>query len=286
MNTELEKKLYRKKMLEAIMMRMGKGADVMANLAAKMKERIQEFEEGSYERVKLESELIEQEFIARSFITNFKESKREYNDDIRPAIEAIVTAEKIDPKGIEFADWEKGAEDLANYEIYGKATKQPENVEHVEMIALFQKKVDIQENIIKLIPERMKKEKDPLAKARMESELFSAQLQIENTKKRLYSRQEYYNDQFLPRYKADMERAKTHLPKLLLIANEMVRTGVDIKLKVLLDQREKHKDDKEHEWLFYVSLNSRLKKIAKEMRADQTGEFKDHMRLAKKENFA
>ena len=76
-----------------------------------------------------------------------------------------------------------------------------------------------------------------------------------------------------------MIEADKNLESLLERAKEIIKLGIDIKLKFLLDEYEKNKKDREKVWLFYTALKSRLNKIGVEMMKNKS-QFKDNMHLA------
>jgi len=123
---------------------------------------------------------------------------------------------------------------------------------------------------------------DEYEKAKLKLNVFKYNLHIQTNKKRLYEREDYYVNQFKPKYDKDMEEADMYLEKLLERAREIVKldSSLDFKLGFLLQEYEKNKDDREKVWLFYTALKSRLKKIGKEMRRNK-GSFKGNMHLSK-----
>tara|TARA_R110000823_G_scaffold211847_1_gene342080 strand:- start:748 stop:1602 length:855 start_codon:yes stop_codon:yes gene_type:complete len=273
--------LYRKKMIENSLSKAGKGADVYSALHDILAEELTSGKKlTKLQRARMEAEIIEVRLQAQNFINSFKESKREYNHYLIPEIETVVKEMDEVPE-ISFEDYEDEANNLAIREIYGVTTKKPDNVEHIDIIQDFKKNISLTENLITASVKALKGCKDDLEKARLEKDIFKGNLEIGNLKKRLNAREEYYNKQFLPKFKTDMVEADERLEQMLEIGHKMVKFGIDPKLTFMLQQYESHKEDEEKTWLFYTALKSRLKSIAKAMRKDPSG-FKGNMSLADK----
>ncbi len=263
---ELTKLLYRKNMAEDSMNKTLKGGDVFANYVNAIKKKIKTLPKKDFERLKLEADLIDAEFQTSVFFSGFRETKREYENHILPSIEKIVSKYPKKKKGIEFIDAGKLADKLTKHELYGKTSKRPENVEHIEIIQDYKKRIELTKNLIETTHDVLIKEGDPYLICKYSLELLNLNLALPNLRKRLNQRTEYYETQFLPQYEKDMAECKIELPRLLENARAIVASGIDIKMKYVLEQYENHKKDKEKLWLFYTALKSRAEKVMKEIR--------------------
>ena len=95
-------------------------------------------------------------------------------------------------------------------------------------------------------------------------------------RKRLNERKEYYLKTFLPKYKIELAEAKEKLDYYLEIAKEVASLNVDYRMKFLLDEYEKHKNEEENLWLFFTALKTRLKNVQEEL---QKSDIKPEIKL-------
>ena len=202
----------------------------------------------------------------------------EYENYIIPEIEKLVSEEEKNK--IEFKDAEKIAKELAHIEIFGSHSKQPDNVELIKVNQDIEKHINLLENLLHSLQEKINSAESDYEKAKLNLEMFQTNLKIVTNQKRLQERLDYYNNNFKPVYDADMKEAEKYLELYLERARDIIKLGVDIKLGFLLQEYEKNKDDQEKVWLFYTALKSRIKKISKEMRRNKS-QFKGKMHLAK-----
>lgn len=271
---KLEKLLHRKSFIETQQPILQKAITVYSNFWSETKSQIAKTE-NNFEKFKLEKELFEAEITLKNNIALFKEVQREYVDYILPTIS------QIEPEYKEKAyDFKEKAKEYAEIEIYGKVDKEPDNVEHIEMIDSFKSQEKLLENLINEITEKLNTASG-YDKAILEKQLFDYNLNLINVCKRRKDREEYYYQVFYPQYQKDMEGIEVKLPKLLEQAEEIVKMGIDFKLNFMIQEWEKHKHDKEKVWLFYTALEARLKSIKKEMRRNKS-DFKGKMKVARK----
>lgn len=271
---KLEKLLHRKSFIESQQPILSKAISIYSNFWSETKLQIDKTE-NSFEKFKLQKELFEAEITLKNNIALFKEIQREYTEHILPTIS------QLEPEYKEQAyDFKEKAKEYGEIEIYGKVEKEPDNVEHVEMIESFKSQEKLLENLITEISEKLKTAAG-YDKAILEKQLFDYNLNLINISKRRKDREEYYYNVFFPRFQEDMKDIDTKLPKLLEQANEIVKMGIDFKLNFMVQEWEKHKHDKEKVWIFYTALEARLKSIKKEMRKHK-GDFKGKMKVARK----
>lgn len=271
---KLEKLIHRKSFIESQQPILQKAITIYSNYWSETKIQIEKTE-NNFEKLKLEKDLFEAEITLKNNISLFKEIQREYTEHIIPSISQL--APEFDEKAFDFKE---KAKEYAEIEIYGKVEKEPDNVEHVEMIESFKSQEKLLENLIGEISEKIKTV-EGYDKAILEKQLFDYNLNLINICKRRKDREEYYYNVFYPRFKEDMKDIDIKLPKLLEQAKEIVKIGIDIKLNFMIEEWEKHKHDKEKVWIFYTALDARLKSIKKEMRKNK-GSFKGKMKVARK----
>jgi hypothetical protein len=276
MKTKLEKFLYRKGVTERLMGIWSKGIKTYSEFVDAAREVAEDESRSPIERGRAAMEVHEAHIPMRHYITSLKLAQREYENHIVPEIEKNSTEEERE--GIEFQDMRAAAEKMAQFEVFGYE-KRPPNVELIEVNESISAYIELLKAMIGEAEEKLQNESDSYEKAKLNLDIFKWNLQVVSNEKRLHERIDYYNNQFKPKYDADMEEAKIYLEPLLERANEYVKLGIDVKLKFVLDEYEKNKEDKEKVWLFYTALKSRLKKISKEMRRNK-GQFKGKMHLA------
>jgi hypothetical protein len=282
MDNKLNNLLYRKSMTYKLMGIWSKGIKMYSNYVDECKKVIDKDvlndDTQKYLVLTLQKSIHEAEIPMKHYITSFKQAKTEYENYIIPEIEKLVSEEEKEK--IEFKDSEKLADELSNIEIYGSHSKQPDNVELIEVNENIKQHIELLKSLIEATSQQRGKTKDSYLEAKLSLDLFQLNLKLITNIKRLKEREDYYYNSFKPVYDKDMLEAEKYLEIMLERARDIIKLGVDIKLGFLLQEYEKNKDDKEKVWLFYTALKSRLKKIAKEMRKNK-GQFKGKMHLAK-----
>lgn len=273
--TKLEKLLLRKKMAESQMEILSKGAEAYTAYCSELKSSIKERDK-TLANLRLQDEFSKAELVAKNFITSLKETKREYNDYLIPEFEKLSDEEK---EGIEFLDAKKFVENIVDDELYKSTKHDPENVEHIRILGDYKKNIELTKKLLDELSKAVPTSK--LEAARNAKEIFDLNLSLMNLNKRYAERIDYYENQFMPRYRKDMAECEVLLDKYLQRAYEYVKLGVDPTLVFLLQEYEKHKEQSEKLWLFYTALRARCESIAKHMRANK-GQFKGFMNLAEK----
>jgi hypothetical protein len=274
---KLDKLLYRKNSSEKLMTIWSKGIKVYSDFIKELEAVTDKTDLDELPLSIAKKEIHEAEIPLRHYITSFKLTRREYENHIIPEIEKITSdEEKIN---IQFEDLDKKFEAVAENEIFKNYEKRPENIELIEVNESIRTHIDLLKNLIENTSEEITKTESPLTKSRLNVELFKYNLQLISNRKRLQEREDYYFNQFKPRYDKDMAEADKYLDKMLDRANEIVALGIDMKLPFMLKEYEKNKHDKEKVWLFYTALKSRLQKISKGMRKEK-GKFNGKMHLA------
>ena len=276
---KLKKALYRKSSAEKGMAIWSKGIAIYTDFIESCKNVTRNLSVEDAIRNEARLKMHEAKIPLNHYITSFKLAQREIEHYILPEIEKLTTEEER--KGLAFQDLEKEYAELANNEYFVELVKQPDNVELEGVNKSLKEHIDLLESLIVGISSKIDGEKDEYEKSKLKLSLFTYTLQLQTNKKRLRERLDYYENQFKPRYDAEMREAEKYLDKLLERANELVRLQVDIKLPFLLQEYEKNKEDKEKKWLFYTALKSRINNISKEMRKNKHL-FKGKMHLAKK----
>lgn len=261
MKSKLEKLLYRKNVLEFSLKKYEKGAQVYVEYCENLKNKIKKKHyKNKLEHNKLEKELIENEIKAKNYITSYKNSLAEYKDYLIPEIDS----EKKKHTKVEFKNFDKITKKLSQYEIFGDTTVKPANVEIPQII----KDIENHISILEKLEQELKKEiknSEGLIKVKLQIELFEARNHHLTLQKRLNNRKEYYFKVFLPKYEIELAEAKKMLPTFLKIAEEIVEEGIDPRLKLLLQEYEKHKNEEDTLWLFFTALKTRLKNIKVEL---------------------
>ena len=282
MDIKLQNLLYRKEMTFKLMGIWSKGIKMYSDYVNECKKVIDKDvlndPSDKFLSLKLEKSIHEADIPLKHYITSFKQAKTEYENYIIPEIEKIAT--KKEQMSIEFKDAQKVADEMSNIEIYGSHSKQPDNVELIEVNEDIKQHILLLKNIIKETSNKVSITTDSYLSARLNLDLFQYNIKLITNIKRLKEREDYYYNNFKPVYDEDMKEADKYLEPMLQRARDIIELGVDIKLGFLLKEYEKNKEDKEKVWLFYTALKSRLKKISKEMRRNK-GQFKGKMHLAK-----
>jgi hypothetical protein len=278
MESKLEKLLYRKEMTTRLMNIWSKGIQLYSEFLDECKKVSENKKMDKLIVLEAKKSIHEAEIPMKHYITSFKQAKREYENYIIPEIEKLVTEEE--KESIEFQDAEKIAKELATIEIYGKHSKQPDNIELIQVNEDIKKHISFLQDYADSINARLIDCDDRLTISKLNLELYKTNLKIITNEKRLKEREDYYYNNFKPVYDKDMKEAEKYLEAHLERARDIIKLGIDVKLGFLLQEYEKNKEDKEKVWLFYTALKSRLKKIAKEMRKNKS-QFKGKMHLAK-----
>ena len=273
MDQKLKNLLYKKEMLEYTMDKFAKATTIHSNLIEAIKTKLKDKKLSEYDRLKLEIELNNVTWEARNFATNYKLNQRDYQHNLIPSIERIVTEEQ--KESIEFVDFRKKAKELAENEIYGKAVKLPEPKEHILVIENIKKELSNLEGVINSAIKKQSEEKDEYLKAKLEKEVFDTQQHIIALTKRLRSREEYYYEQFLPKFKEELSEAKENIEKYLKKGNQIVSEGIDVQLSFVLEKYDEHKNDDEDLWLFYTALRNRVDSVISELKKEPV-KYKDY----------
>jgi hypothetical protein len=274
---KLEKLLYRKESTEKLMSIWNTGIKMYSQYIEACKVVSNDESNTEIERASAIVDIHEAEIPLKHYITSWKLAEREYFSYIIPEIEKLATEEEQD--SIEFKDAKVLVSELAEIEIFGSHSKMPENIELIEVNKDIEIHIDLLKNMIESSSELMNKTEDKYLHAKLGLDIFKFNLQLVSNRKRLTERQDYYYNHFKPKYDLDMIEADKNLESLLERAKEIIKLGIDIKLKFLLDEYEKNKEDREKVWLFYTALKSRLNKIGVEMMKNKS-QFKDNMHLA------
>jgi len=276
MDQKLKNLLYKKEMLEYTMDKFAKATTIHSNLCDAIKGKLKDEKISEYDKLKLEIELNETTWKARSYATSYKLNQRDYQHNLIPSIERIVTEEE--KKSIEFVNYKKQSEELAQHEIYGKAVKLPEPKEHILVIEDIKKELENLQGIINSAIKKQAKEKDEYLRCKLEKEIFDTQQHIISLTKRLRSREEYYYEQFLPRFNEELKEAKEKIEIYVKRGNQIISEGIDIQLKFVLEKYEDHKKDDEDLWLFYTALRNRVDSIISELKKEPI-KYKDFQYL-------
>ena len=277
MKNKLEKLLYRKKVLEFTLKKYQKGGFFYSELCEILKTKIKS-EKDKYLKVKFETELIKNEIEAANYITSYKNSLSEYKDYLIPEIDSLKKEypDKNGEPNIEFINFDEEAKDLAEYELFGKTTPTPANVELPKIIKDIENHIIILEKFSKAIDKKLKDKTDKdvdYDKIKLLIEKYNTENHIQTLRKRYNERKEYYIDIFLPQYEKDMKEAKVYLHKYLDIAKKVSDYNIDPRMRLLLQEYEKHKTDKEKLWLFFTALKTRLTSIKEELSTNKKAVF-------------
>lgn len=223
-------------------------------------------EENSLVRAEIEYKMIEVDLQRKNFIESFKNTLNLYQNWIPAEIENI--ANETEKKGVEFVNAQKDADELAKREIYGIVSTKGDNVELPEILKNIEESLNNITDYIQAIELELKNNQSltELEKAELNYKLTRLITHKITLTQRYGKRKDYYENQFLPRFREDMKRKHERFETYLKNAQEFVDSGIDLELKYMLSEREKHKDDDEHEWLFFIALETRLQGIALHVR--------------------
>lgn len=255
--------LYKKGILENQMRISHLGADLACAYLKAIDEKLEEIPANSFEYHKLNYEKIKIKREASDYIADFKEFQRNYEDGLIIEIQQVTEREQFNEIGFHYV--KELADKLVQYELYGKVDIKPANVELIEVNKEIQEYIECLTNLSTETQAKLENDKTLTAfdKAKLEKELFEISLHLQAQERRLRKRLEYYNEQFLPVYNKDMEECAEKLDTYLLIAQQLIELNIDPQMKAMIDEYEKHKDDKEKLWLFFTALRTRLQSIAK-----------------------
>lgn len=273
---KLEKLLYRKSSIENRMNIWSKGIKIYSNYIDNNNKLLKDGSD--WEKIESEINIHEKEPIIKHYITSWKLCKRELEEYIIPEIEKIVPEDE--KKEIQFSDLEKEMKELSEYDLFGSHNKKPDNVELIEINEDIKKHMTLLKNIIEESVKKSIKSNDTYEIAKLELDVFKANLHLISNHKRLVDREEYYMVQFKPQYDKDYKEGVKYIDAYLKRAEELSKIGVDIKLGFLLQEYEKNKHDDEKFVLAYTTIKTRVDQIRKEMRRNK-GAFKGKMKLAK-----
>lgn len=273
MDQKLVALLYKKEMSEKLMAKYAKSVALYSELINEIKIKLENKKLSKFEKSKLQIELDEYEWKARSFSERFKLTRRDYQHYVIPNVDKLATEEE--KKEIEFINHQKEAEKLAEYEMFGKAVKLPANIEHPFVIDNLEKNIQYVEEFINQANHVINNGVlFPYELAKLKLELFEKELHLQTLKKRLNSRNEYYIEQFLPVYKVELAEAKEKVEAYYKRGNLIAKTGIDVQLQFILDKYSEHVNDDEKLWLYYTSLKNRINGIIDVIKKDKV-QFKE-----------
>ena len=278
MTEKLKNLLYRKALLESNLEKYANGLAINSNLCEEIKKSLENDNLSSLDRARLEVDLDKYTWEARVFATNYKATQRDYQHNVLPMIDTEASEEE--KQSIEFKDLTQQAKDLAENEIFGKAVKEPANIEHVEMIESIKNYLSILKNTTKEITRKLESEKklSKLEICKLQKELFDTNVHITCLEKRLNNRIDYYKNQFLPTYKVELAEAKEKIDSYYQRGLKIAQSGIDVQLQFVLQKYEEHKNSEERIWLYYTALKSRVNSIIEEIQSDKV-KYKDLQHL-------
>jgi hypothetical protein len=278
MTEKLTKLLYRKAVLENNLEKFAQGLAVNSNFCDEIKKSLENDNLSNLDRARLEAKYDEVMWEARIFATNYKATQRDYQHNVLPIIDMETTEEE--KKSIEFKDLTQEAKELAENEIFGKAVKEPANIEHVEMIESIKKYLLILKNKSFEINSILEKPKGlkMLEVFNLRKELYDTDVHIKCLEKRLSNRIDYYVNQFLPVYTIELAEAKEKLDAYYQRGLKLSEAGIDIQLQFVLEKYEEHKNSEERIWLYYTALKARVDSLIEEILSDKV-KYKDLQNL-------
>jgi hypothetical protein len=278
MTEKLTKLLYRKAVLENNLEKFAQGLAVNSNLCDEIKKSLENDNLSNLDRARLEVEYDKVMWEARIFATNYKATQRDYQHNVLPIIDMETTEEE--KKSIEFKDLTQEAKELAENEIFGKAVKEPANIEHVEMIKSIEKYLAILKNTSKELTKKLESNKklSKLDICKLQKELYDTDVHIKCLEKRLNNRTDYYVNQFLPVYTIELAEAKEKLDAYYKRGLKLAEAGIDIQLQFVLEKYEEHKNSEERIWLYYTALKARVDSLIEEILSDKV-KYKDLQNL-------
>lgn len=278
MTEKLTKLLYRKAVLENNLEKFAQGLAVNSNFCDEIKKSLENDNLSNLDRARLEAKYDEVMWEARIFATNYKATQRDYQHNVLPIIDMETTEEE--KQSIEFKDLTQEAKELAENEIFGKAVKEPANIEHVEMIESIKKYLLILKNKFFEINSILEKPKElkMLEVFNLRKELYDTDVHIKCLEKRLSNRIDYYENQFLPVYTIELAEAKEKLDAYYQRGVKLSEAGIDIQLQFVLEKYEEHKNSEERIWLYYTALKARVDSLIEEILSDKV-KYKDLQNL-------
>jgi len=278
MTEKLTKLLYRKAVLENNLEKFAQGLAVNSNLCDEIKKSLENDNLSNLDRARLEVEYDKVMWEARIFATNYKSTQRDYQHNVLPIIDMETSEEE--KKSIDFKDLKQQAKELAENEIFGKAVKEPANIEHVEMIESIKNYLKLLKYTAKEIKHRLERDKKlkMLEICKLQKELFDTDVHIKCLEKRLNNRTDYYVNQFLPVYTVELAEAKEKLDAYYERGVKLSEAGIDIQLQFVLEKYEEHKNSEERIWLYYTALKARVDSLIEEIKSDKV-KYKDLQNL-------
>ena len=278
MTEKLTKLLYRKAVLENNLEKFAQGLAVNSNLCDEIKKSLENDNLSNLDRARLEVEYDKVMWEARIFATNYKSTQRDYQHNVLPIIDMETTEEE--KKSIEFKDLTQEAKELAENEIFGKAVKEPANIEHVEMIESIKNYLKLLKYTSKELTKKLESD-EILSKLEIcvtQKELYDTDVHIKCLEKRLSNRIDYYENQFLPIYTIELAEAKDKLDAYYQRGLKLSESGIDIQLQFVLEKYEEHKNSEERIWLYYTALKARVDSLIEEILSDKV-KYKDLQNL-------
>lgn len=252
---------FKKRILEDQLKVSNIGATITTKYLEAIEAKLKDLPEGSFERAKLEYDKIKMQREAADYISDWKEFRRNYEEGLIVELQQTLEREEFNEVGFHYL--EEQANQLAEHELFGKVVVKPTNIELAEVNKEIEQYIEILKTLNTEIQAKLENDKslDALEKIRLEKELFDNSLHLQTQEKRLRKRMDYYINQFLPQYEEDMKECEQNLELYMSIAKQISEASIDLTIKAMLDEHDKHKDDPEQLWLFYTALRARLKAI-------------------------
>jgi hypothetical protein len=261
--TELEKLLYRKKSCEKLMSIWHTGIKAYSVFLDEQNKIIDSESKSKIEKSTARVIIYDNELKLNNFITQYKLTKRELVHYLLPKIEEIATEEEKEK--ISF-DEDYAEPSLRQNTYFQKCKQNPANIELAEVNKLLFDHIVVLEAYREEIIKQLKNPLNDYQYAELNKKLFDVELNIMSNEKRLNDRMDYYHEQFLPKFNSDMKEARKLMPKYLAKAKSIIELNIDFKLKYLLEEYDKYKDDEEQLWLFYTALRARVQSVQKELK--------------------
>lgn len=259
--SKLQNLLLGKKITEDAISELKNRFSLLQNFDKAIREKLNSKNLDEYEKSKLNIELINNEWEGKKVAETLKAKLSVYDTYFIQEIEKEIKTSKIKPiNKIEWLELEKETDALKEYELWGKSAKMPATEEHPFVIEDYKKQILNLENIIHFGMKKHSSEKDEYQKALLEKEVFDAKIHLRTLTKRMNSRIEYYNNQFLPTYKIQLAEAKKYVESFKERAELVFKYTADVPLKMMLDKYSEHVKEDEKLWLFYTALKDRVLK--------------------------
>lgn len=152
----------------------------------------------------------------------------------------------------QFKNLREEAAELAESELYVESMFLPANIELPKMIEVYQKDIELKENLLEHISS--KDEKTPKDMV----DIFELQMSLISLRRVLADRIDNYQNVFLPSYNEDMRLRELYFDKYMSYAKAFASIGKDYVMKSLLDQYKNNSQDKQYDWQFWKVLRERV----------------------------